>query len=162
MEEKKPLFTKVEQISMVVRDAKASAKFLCDEYGIGPWVCVQFGDAGDGNDNWIPIENVVLDGEEIGTYSIDCCCCKMPSGIEIEIISPKKGDSVFARFLKEKGPQYRHNRQFPLSPQRRKSPASNRQRLHSLRHLHSPRLPCSPQCLLHLSLLRGKRKNRRF
>ena len=108
MEEKKPLFTKVEQISMVVRDAKASAKFLCDEYGIGPWVCVQFGDAGDGNDNWIPIENVVLDGEEIGTYSIDCCCCKMPSGIEIEIISPKKGDSVFARFLKEKGPGIQH------------------------------------------------------
>lgn len=108
MEEKKPLFSKVEQISMVVRDAKESARFLCDTYGIGPWLCVQFGDAGDGNDNWIPIEDVVLDGEEIGTYSIDCCVCDMPSGIQIEIISPKAGDSVFARFLKENGPGIQH------------------------------------------------------
>lgn len=108
MAQEKPLFTKVEQISMVVRDARASARFLCDTYGIGPWICVQFGDAGDGNDNWIPIENVVLDGENIGTYSIDCCVCDLPSGIQIEIISPKAGDSVFARFLADKGPGIQH------------------------------------------------------
>lgn len=105
---KKPLFTKVEQVSMVVRDAKESARFFSDTYGIGPWLCVQFGDAGDGNDNWIPAENVVLDGEEIGTYCIDCCVCTLPSGIELELISPKKGDSVFARFLKERGPGIQH------------------------------------------------------
>ena len=108
MEQKKPLFTRVEQISMVVRDARKSARFLCDTYGIGPWICVQFGDAGDGNDNWIPVEDVVLDGEYIGTYSIDCCCCSLPGGIELEIISPKTGDSVFARFLKERGPGIQH------------------------------------------------------
>ncbi len=106
--DKKPLFTQVEQVSMVVRNAVESAKFLCDTYGVGPWTCVQFGDAGDGNDNWIPIENVVLDGEEIGTYSIDCCVCDLPSGIQLELISPKKGDSVFARFLAENGPGIQH------------------------------------------------------
>lgn len=108
MAQAKPLFTKVEQISMVVRDARESARFLCDTYGIGPWICVQFGDAGDGNDNWIPIEDVVLDGKYVGTYSIDCCVCDLPSGIQLEIISPKAGDSVFSRFLAEKGPGIQH------------------------------------------------------
>ena len=106
--EQGPLFTKVEQVSMVVRDAVESARFLCDVYGIGPWTCVQFGDAGDGNDDWIPIENVMLDGEEIGTYAIDCCVCDLPSGIQLEIISPKRGDSVFVRFLEKYGPGIQH------------------------------------------------------
>lgn len=103
-----PLFTQIEQISMVVHDAKASAKFLAETYGVGPWLCVQFGDAGDGNQNWIPVEDVVLEGEPLGTYSIDCAVCDLPSGVQLEIISPKRGDSVFSRFLETYGPGIQH------------------------------------------------------
>ncbi len=106
--EQRPLFTVIEQASMVVRDARESARFLSDHYGIGPWVSVQFGDNFDGNQNWIPVEHVVLEGKPIGDYSIDCCCCKLDNGVELELISPKRGDSVFARFLEQYGSGIQH------------------------------------------------------
>lgn len=103
-----PLFTEIQQISMVVRDARACARFLADVYGIGPWLCVQFGDAGDGGTNWIPVEDVVLEGTPVGTYSIDCAVCDLPCGVQLEIISPRAGESVFSRFLAQNGPGIQH------------------------------------------------------
>ncbi len=104
----KPLFTKIDQVAVVVNDAKATIKYLSEKFGIGPWVMIQFGDAGDGFDGWASIEDCVCEGDPIGTYCIDCCCCSMPNGCEIEVISPRSGSSIFARYLDRHGPGVQH------------------------------------------------------
>ena len=103
-----PLFTGIDQVAVVVEDAFATAQYLCDHFGIGPWFHLQFGDAGDGNANWAAIDDCVTEGDPIGTYSIHCICCSMPNGVEIEVISPIRGSSIFDRYLKRHGPGVQH------------------------------------------------------
>lgn len=104
----KPLFHKVDQVAVVVEDALATVRYLMEEFGVGPWVHIQFGDAHDGNPRWASIEDCVTEGEAIGTYCIECCCCSMPNGVELEVISPVNGSSIFARYLDRHGPGVQH------------------------------------------------------
>lgn len=104
----KPLFHKIDQVAVVVEDALATVRYLMKEFGIGPWIHIQFGDAHDGSSKWASIEDCVTEGDPIGTYCIQCCCCSMPNGVELEVISPVNGSSIFARYLKRHGPGVQH------------------------------------------------------
>lgn len=81
------------------RDVWAIGKFMTDQYGVGPWIHMQFGDSGDGkNIKYGSIENVTLDGEYVGTYALQGGGVNMPS-VSIELMQPLKGKSVFQQFL---------------------------------------------------------------
>jgi hypothetical protein len=104
-----PLFTKFEQIAFVVPDLTAAAELFCTKYGIGPWEIMRFGDSGDGNKNTVSIDNVFLRGRETGTYSILQAHCLLPqSGVEIELIQPLTGESIFAEYLDKYGAGVQH------------------------------------------------------
>ncbi len=104
----KPMISKIDQVSVVVEDAKATVNYLVEKFGIGPWAHLQFGDDGRENIRYGSIEDCVTEGDPIGTYSIDCVCCKMPNDVEIEVISPRKGSSIFARYLERHGAGAQH------------------------------------------------------
>lgn len=106
MENKKPLFTTIEQLGFVVKSVKETLKLLCDEYGIGPWLIVRFGP--DGKENCIPIEEVVLEGEDIGSYETIVAVCDLPNGVQLELIEPVSGRSLFADYLETHGPGLQH------------------------------------------------------
>lgn len=109
MAEMNALFNKFEQIAFVVDDLYAAMKMFCEDYGIGPWTIMRFGDAGDGNDNFVSIEDVRLGGRETGTYAIINGMCYLPeNGLEIELIQPISGESIFADYLNEHGPGVQH------------------------------------------------------
>lgn len=105
---KNSMISKIDQVAVVVEDAKATVKYLEEHFGIGPWFCLQFGDDGKTDIRYGTIEDCVTEGDPIGTYSIDCCCCDMANGVQIEVISPKTGSSIFARYLQRHGPGVQH------------------------------------------------------
>ncbi|MCI6018822.1 MAG: VOC family protein [Clostridiales bacterium] len=102
----KPLFTRVNQLAFVVNDARATAKYLADQYGLGPFLMVNFGDCHDGKE-FIPVEDAVVDGTEIGTYGVHMAACNI-GGLQIELLEPVGEDDVLAKFLKERGPGLHH------------------------------------------------------
>ena len=102
-----PMITAIDQVAVVVEDAGKTAKWMEQKLGLGPWVCLQFGDDGSPV-RYGTIEDCVCEGDPIGTYSIDCCCCDMPNGVQLEVISPKTGSSIFARWLQRYGPGVQH------------------------------------------------------
>lgn len=105
----KPLFTGFEQVAFVVDDLYAVMKMFCEDYGIGPWKIMRFGDAGDGNSNFVSIDRVTFDGRETGTYSIINGMCVLPEcGVEIELIQPLTGESIFSYYLSKHGPGLQH------------------------------------------------------
>lgn len=103
-----PLFNRFEQICFVVEDVyRAMDLFI--ECGIGPFKIMRFGDAGDGCANTVSIENVRLHGRDTGTYSIIVGLCTLPeSGVELELIQPLTGESIFAEYLRSHGPGVQH------------------------------------------------------
>ena len=102
----KPLFDKIDQIACVVENVKETVKLLNDQYGIGPWLMVNFGDCHDGKD-FISVEDAVLDGAEIGTYGIHMAACNSLN-VQIELLEPTGEDDALGRFLKERGPGLHH------------------------------------------------------
>lgn len=101
-----PLFRKVNQLAFVVEDARETAKFLADQYGLGPFLMVNFGDCHDGK-AFIPVEDAVIDGEEIGTYGVHMAACHI-GDLQIELLQPVDEKDALARFLKERGPGFHH------------------------------------------------------
>ena len=101
-----PLFNKVEQIAFVVEDVKKAVQLLNDEYGIGPWLMVNFGDCHDGKD-FIPVEDAVIDGKKIGTYGVHMAACNALN-VQIELLQPVGEEDALGRFLKEHGPGLHH------------------------------------------------------
>ena len=102
----RPWIRSIDQLGFVVRDLDACVRLFADQYGIGPWTIVNFG--APGGENTIPIEDVVLCGEAIGTYAIRCAVCDMPNGVQLELIEPRDGKSIFAKYLAEHGPGLQH------------------------------------------------------
>lgn len=101
-----PLFDRVEQIAFVVEDVRQTVKLLNDQYGIGPWLMVNFGDCHDGKD-FISVENAVIDGVEIGTYGVHMAACNALN-VQIELLEPTGEADALGRFLKERGPGLHH------------------------------------------------------
>ncbi|HWQ79469.1 MAG TPA: VOC family protein [Anaerovoracaceae bacterium] len=95
---KKPVFTKLTQACVVVDDLDAYMKRYHDEYGIGPWIVLNF--------NSETVSDMVVRGKPVN-YSMKLALCDALN-VQLEIIEPTDDNSVYAEFLKAHGPGLHH------------------------------------------------------
>jgi len=95
---REPVFTETMQIGIVVRDLAATMQRYVDDYGIGPWDIVEFHpeDAPDLHEHGKPV------GRSWRLAST------MIGRVQWELIEPLDDESVYARFLAEKGEGVHH------------------------------------------------------
>jgi len=98
MESTKPVFTKVNQICMVVDDIYAYMKRFNDDYGIGPWVVLHF-DSSNTTD-------MILNGQR-EDFDIRLALCDALN-VQLELIQPLSDNSDYANFLRTHGPGLHH------------------------------------------------------
>jgi methylmalonyl-CoA/ethylmalonyl-CoA epimerase len=95
---REPVFTETMQIGIVVRDLEATMQRYVDDYGIGPWDIVEFHpeDAPDLHEH----------GKRVGrSWRL---ASTMIGRVQWELIEPLDDESVYARFLAEKGEGVHH------------------------------------------------------
>lgn len=105
------LFHQIEQVAFVVSDLEKAIAVVTDELGIDPVIQVNFGKKkGDEafNKQAASIENVYLDGRYTGSYAIRLGVCDLKGGMQIELIEPLEGPSIFQQYLEEHGPGGQH------------------------------------------------------
>jgi methylmalonyl-CoA/ethylmalonyl-CoA epimerase len=93
-----PVFTQAMQIGIVVRDLDATIRKYVDEYGIGPWKIYEFnpGNAPDLHEYGQPAKRSWrVAGAMVGQ-------------MHWELIEPLDDESIYARFLSEKGGGVHH------------------------------------------------------
>jgi methylmalonyl-CoA/ethylmalonyl-CoA epimerase len=90
-----PSFTKAVQIGIVVRDLGAAMRRYVDEYGIGPWKIYEF-IAKDLHEYGQPVKR---------SWRL---AVAMVGQLQWELIEPLDEDSIYARFLAEKGGGVHH------------------------------------------------------
>jgi len=95
---KKPLFSKVAQISVVVDDIYAYIKRYNDDYGIGPWVILHF-------DNTNTHDMIINGEKEDWEIRLALCDCL---NVQFELIQPLSDKGSYAEFLKKNGPGIHH------------------------------------------------------
>jgi methylmalonyl-CoA/ethylmalonyl-CoA epimerase len=95
---REPVFMETMQIGIVVRDLEATMQRYVDDYGIGPWDIVEFHpeDAPDLHEHGKPV------GRSWRLAST------MIGRVQWELIEPLDDESVYARFLAEKGEGVHH------------------------------------------------------
>jgi len=93
-----PVFTETIQIAIVVRDLDAAMRTYVHDYGIGPWEIYEFGP-----------ENV-KDMQEAGEPVARSwrLAISHVGHVQWELIEPLDRESVYARFLAEKGEGVHH------------------------------------------------------
>lgn len=88
------------QIGMVVRDLKTTLKNLEEILGIGPFQVVEFPPAGE--------KNVKMEYHgEHAPFRAKFCFFDL-GNIEIEVIQPLEGETIWDEFLEKKGPGLHH------------------------------------------------------
>ena len=105
------LFTHIQQLAFVVKDLSAAVRVLTEEWGVGPVILANFGRSerdGKFNAAAAKIEQVCLDGTLTGTYAIHLGCADFPDGIQMELIEPLEGPSIFETYLTRHGPGVQH------------------------------------------------------
>jgi Glyoxalase/Bleomycin resistance protein/Dioxygenase superfamily len=93
-----PVFTGTLQISVVVRDLDAAMRTYVHDYGVGPWDIYEFnpGTVEDMREDGQPVERSWrLALAQVGT-------------VQWELVEPLDEDSIYARFLAEKGEGVHH------------------------------------------------------
>jgi len=95
---REPAFTKTMQIGIVVRDLEATMQRYVDDYGIGPWEIFEF-NAGSANDFHEYGQQVERSWRLATT---------MVGDVQWELIEPLDDESVYARFLADKGEGVHH------------------------------------------------------
>lgn len=95
---KKPLFTNVLQIGLVVENLEKSLKVYADEYGIGPWNIYEF--------NPDTVKEMKIRDQRVD-YAMKLALCNI-GGVQWELIEPKDDKSVYAEYLKQHGPGLHH------------------------------------------------------
>ncbi|HEY0778611.1 MAG TPA: VOC family protein [Gemmatirosa sp.] len=95
---REPAFTDTVQIGIVVRDLDATLRRYADAYGIGPWELHEFTPAS------------APDLREYGRPAARSwrLAVAMVGRVQWELIEPLDGESVYARFLAEKGEGVHH------------------------------------------------------
>lgn len=93
-----PVFTETMQIGIVVRDLDAAMRHYGDDFGIGPWKVMQLTPA---------------DTQQVRIYGTPApyasrVATAMVGQVMWELIEPLDDDSLFARFLAEKGGGVHH------------------------------------------------------
>ena len=93
-----PAFTKAVQIGIVVRDLDATMRKYVDDYGIGPWQIFEFnpGNAKDLREHGRPAQR---------SWRL---AVAMVGQMQWELIEPLDNESIYARFLAEKGGGVHH------------------------------------------------------
>jgi len=93
-----PVFTQTMQIGIVVRDLDATMQKYVDEYGIGPWKIYEFnpGNAKDLREYGQPVKR---------SWRLTVA---MVGQLQWELIEPVDDESIYARFLAEKGGGVQH------------------------------------------------------
>lgn len=95
---KKPVFTKLKQVCIVVDDLDAYMKRLNDEYGIGPWAVLAF--------NPEVCQDMIVRGKRVD-YAMNLGLCDALN-VQLELIEPLDDKSHYAEFLKKHGPGLHH------------------------------------------------------
>jgi hypothetical protein len=95
---RKPAFTETIQIAIVVRDIESTMRTYVDEYGIGPWDVYEF--------NPDTVTDLRENGELV-ERSWRLALSKVGS-MQWELIQPLDDESIYARFLAEKGEGIHH------------------------------------------------------
>jgi methylmalonyl-CoA/ethylmalonyl-CoA epimerase len=93
-----PVFTQTMQVGIVVRDLGATIRKYVDEYGIGPWKTYEFnpGNAEDLHEHGQPVAR---------SWRV---AVAMVGLVQWELIEPLDEESIYARFLAEKGGGVHH------------------------------------------------------
>jgi methylmalonyl-CoA/ethylmalonyl-CoA epimerase len=93
-----PAFTGTMQIGIVVRDLQATMQRYVDDFGIGPWEIYEFnaGNAEDLHEYGLPVDRAWR------------LATTMVGEVQWELIEPLDSESVYARFLAEKGEGVHH------------------------------------------------------
>jgi methylmalonyl-CoA/ethylmalonyl-CoA epimerase len=97
---REPVFTETMQIGIVVRDLDATIQKYVDEYGIGPW---------QRHEQLTP-ENATdlrVYGQPVAPWRV-AAASAMVGHVMWELIEPLDDESIFARFLAEKGEGVHH------------------------------------------------------
>lgn len=100
---REPVFTETMQIGIVVRDLDASVRRYVDDYGIGPWQVHEFDpdDAEDLREHGRPVGRS-------GRGAVTRFAIATVGRVMWELIEPLDEESVWARFLAEKGGGVHH------------------------------------------------------
>jgi methylmalonyl-CoA/ethylmalonyl-CoA epimerase len=95
---REPVFTETMQVAIVVRDLDAAMRTYVDDYGIGPWDIFEFnpGNVKDLREYGQPVER----SWRLGVA--------MVGQVQWELIEPLDDESIYARFLAEKGEGVHH------------------------------------------------------
>jgi methylmalonyl-CoA/ethylmalonyl-CoA epimerase len=96
------VFTETLQIAIVVRDLDATLRRYVDDYGIGPWQIHDF-NAGDAEDLRVHGQPVERSSTPLTRFATT-----MVGQVMWEVIEPLDEESIFARFLTEKGEGVHH------------------------------------------------------
>lgn len=95
---REPVFTETIQICVVVRDLEAAMRTYVHEYGIGPWEIYEF--------NPDTVRDMREDGQAV-ERSFRLALSHIGQ-MQWELIQPLDDDSIYARFLAEKGEGVHH------------------------------------------------------
>jgi catechol 2,3-dioxygenase-like lactoylglutathione lyase family enzyme len=95
---REPMLTDTIQIALVVRDVEATMRTYVEEYGIGPWDVYEF--------NPETVRDMHEDGEPV-ERSWRLALAQV-GHVQWELIQPLDEDSIYARFLAEKGEGVHH------------------------------------------------------
>jgi methylmalonyl-CoA/ethylmalonyl-CoA epimerase len=93
-----PVFTETIQIAIVVRDIDATMRRYVEDYGIGPWDVYEF--------NPDTVKDLREDGEPVErSWRL---ALSQVGQMQWELIQPLDEESIYARFLAEKGEGLHH------------------------------------------------------
>ena len=95
---REPVFTETIQIALVVQDIEATMRTYVNEYGIGPWDVYEF--------NSDTVRDMREGGEPV-ERSWRLALAQVGQ-LQWELIQPLDEDSIYARFLAEKGEGVHH------------------------------------------------------
>ncbi|MGF1485379.1 MAG: VOC family protein [Opitutales bacterium] len=94
----KPAFNETMQIAIVVRDLNTTMRNYTDNYGIGPWQVHQF--KPEDVKSWEELGQTAEPSTRFATT--------MVGSVQWELIQPLDDQSIYARFLAEKGEGVHH------------------------------------------------------
>jgi Glyoxalase/Bleomycin resistance protein/Dioxygenase superfamily len=95
---REPAFTETIQIAIVVRDIEATMRTYVHEYGIGPWDIYEF--------NPGTVKDLREDGEPVErSWRL---AISQVGQVQWELVQPLDDESIYARFLEEKGEGVHH------------------------------------------------------
>jgi len=95
---KKPIFTDVLQVAVVVKDLDASMKKYYDNYGLGPWTVYTF--------NKDTVQDMIIRDKKVN-YAMRLALANIGK-VQWELIEPLDDLSIYAEFLKEHGEGLHH------------------------------------------------------